>query len=182
MLSDSTPSYRRMPAKPLNLVPLHVSLLVFSAVAVFAIAAKSAGIVLNVTGSMPDMVYALGHGEKGSMVSFCTPISHPYMGHGSCPDGSMPLIKRVVGVAGDRVTVTDAGIDIHGQPVPNSKPLDLDTMGSALPHLRGSFILKQGELWVAGEHPNSFDSRYFGPIESDETGWSKVIVAKPMEY
>jgi type IV secretory pathway protease TraF len=103
-----------MPAKPLNLVPLHVSLLVLSAMAVFAIAAKSAGIVLNVTGSMPDMVYAVGHGEKGSMVSFCSPISHPSIGHGSCPDGSMPLIKRVVGVAGDRVTASDAGLKSTG--------------------------------------------------------------------
>jgi hypothetical protein len=69
----------------------------------FAIAAKSAGIVLNVTGSMPDdglQTWAMV--KEGSMASFCSPISHPSVGHGSCPDGSMPLIKRVVGVAGDR--------------------------------------------------------------------------------
>jgi type IV secretory pathway protease TraF len=77
----------------------------------------------------------------------------------------MPLIKRVVGVAGDLVTATDAGIDINWRPVPNSRPLDLDTKESALPHLRGSFRLKQGEIWAAGEHPNSFDSRYFGPVK-----------------
>jgi conjugative transfer signal peptidase TraF len=154
-----------MRAKQLNLVPLQVSLLVLSGLAVFAIAAKSAGIVLNVTSSMPAMVYRLGHGERGSMASFCSPIPHPSIGHGSCPDGSMPLIKRVVGVAGDLVTATDAGIDINGQPVPNSRPLDLDTKESALPHLRRVFILKQEEIWVAGEHPNSFDSRYFGPVK-----------------
>ena len=154
-----------MQAKHRNFFPLYATLLALSVMAIVAIVAKSSGIVLNVTDSMPDMVYAVGHGEKGSMVSFCAPISHPYMGHGSCPDGSMPLIKRVVGVAGDRVTVTDAGIDINGQPLPNSIPLDLDTRGSALPHLRGSFRLKQGEIWAAGEHPNSFDSRYFGPMK-----------------
>jgi conjugative transfer signal peptidase TraF len=154
-----------MQVKQLNLVPLQVSLLVLSGLAVFAIAAKSAGIVLNVTGSMPAMVYRLGHGERGSLVSFCSPISHPSIGRGSCPDGSMPLIKRVVGVAGDRVTASDAGIEVNGQPVPNSRPMDLYSKGSALPHLRGVFILKQGEIWVAGEHPNSFDSRYFGPVK-----------------
>jgi conjugative transfer signal peptidase TraF len=78
----------------------------------------------------------------------------------------MPLIKRVVGVAGDLVTATDAGMEINGQSVPNSRPLDLDTQGRTLPHLRGSFTLKQGEIWAAGEHPNSFDSRYFGPVKS----------------
>ena len=155
-----------MQVKQLNLVPLQLSLLALSVLSALAIAAKSAGIVLNVTGSMPAMVYRLGHGERSSMASFCSPISHPSVGHGSCPDGSMPLIKRVVGVAGDLVTATDAGIDINGQPVPNSRPLDLDTKESALPHLRGVFILKQGEIWVAGEHPNSFDSRYFGPVKN----------------
>ena len=77
----------------------------------------------------------------------------------------MPLIKRVVGVVGDLVTASDTGIKVNGQPVPNSRSLDLDTKGSALPYLRGVFILKQGEIWVAGEHPNSFDSRYFGPVK-----------------
>ncbi len=154
-----------MKAKQLNLVPLQVSLLVLSVLAVLAIAAKSVGIVLNVTGSMPAMVYRLGNGERGSMVSFCSPISHQSIGHGSCPDDSMPLIKRAVGVAGDLVTASDAGIEVNGQPVPNSRPLHLDTKGSALPHLRGSFSLRQGEIWVAGEHPNSFDSRYFGPVK-----------------
>ena len=154
-----------MKAKQLNLVPLYVTLLVLSAVATFAIVGKSFGLVLNVTDSMPEMVYKIGHGEKGSMASFCSPTSHASIGRGSCPDGSMPLIKRVVGVAGDLVTATDAGIDINGQSVSNSRPLDLDTNGSALPHFRGSFRLKQGEFWAAGEHPNSFDSRYFGPVK-----------------
>jgi conjugative transfer signal peptidase TraF len=154
-----------MQVKQLNLLPLQLSLLVLSVLAIFAIAAKSAGIVLNVTGSMPAMVYRLGHGERGSMASFCSPISHQSIARGSCPDGSMPLIKRVVGVAGDLVTASDTGIKVNGQPVPNSRPLDLNTKGSALPHLRGDFILKQGEIWVAGEHPNSFDSRYFGPVK-----------------
>jgi len=154
-----------MQAKQLNLVPLYLTLLVMSVVTTFAMVGKSFGIVLNVTDSMPAMVYKMGHGEKGSMTSFCSPISHSSIHRGSCPDGSMPLIKRVVGVAGDLVTATDAGIEINGLPVPNSRPLDLDARGSALPHLRGTFNLKQGEIWTAGEHPNSFDSRYFGPVK-----------------
>jgi conjugative transfer signal peptidase TraF len=154
-----------MQAKQLNLVPLYVMLFVLSAVATIAIIGKSFGIVLNATGSMPDTIYKLGKGEKGGLVSFCSPTSHPTIGRGSCPDGSMPLIKRVVGIAGDLVTATDHGVEINGHPVANSRPLDLDTEGRALPHLRGFFGLKQGEIWAAGEHPNSFDSRYFGPVK-----------------
>lgn len=153
-----------MQARHLNLVPLHVTLLALSGLAIFAMTAKLSDIVLNVTSSMPGTIYKLGHGEKGSLASFCSPIPHPPIGHGSCPDGSMPLIKRVVGVAGDLVTATDHGVEINGQPVPNSKPLDLDSKGQALPHVRGIVTLKEGEIWTSGEHPNSFDSRYFGPV------------------
>lgn len=154
-----------MTTRQLNFTPIYVSLLAFFVVVTFAIAAKSFNIVLNVTDSMPGIVYQLGHGGKGDIIAFCSPIPHPSIGHGPCPDGSMPLLKRVVGVAGDRVTATDTGIEINGKPVPNSRPFDRDGKGSALPHLRGFFALKRGEIWVAGEHPNSFDSRYFGPVK-----------------
>jgi len=154
-----------MQTRHLNLVPLHVTLLALSVLAIFAMTAKSSGIVFNVTGSMPGTIYTVGRGEKGSFASLCSPIPHPSIGHGSCPDGSMPLIKRVVGVAGDLVTVTNHGVEINGQPVSNSKPLDLYTKGQDLPQMRGIFVLKQGEIWTAGEHPNSFDSRYFGPVK-----------------
>ncbi len=148
-----------------NYVPLVVPALALLLLAVFAMAAKSLGIVLNVTDSMPGIVYQLGHGERGSITTFCAPIPHPSMGRGPCPDGSLPLIKRIVGVAGDVVNATDAGIEINGQPVPHSRPLDLESKGKALPHLRGIFRLQDGEIWAAGEHTNSFDSRYYGPVK-----------------
>ena len=140
-----------------------LSALALLLLAVFTVAAKSLGMVLNVTNSMPGIVYQLGHGEKGSIAAFCAPISHQSVGRGPCPDGSLPLIKRVAGVAGDLVAATDAGIEINGQPVPHSRPLDLESKEKALPHLRGVFRLQKGEIWAAGEHPNSFDSRYYGP-------------------
>ncbi len=153
-----------MTTRQLNFTPAYLSLFAFFVVVTVAIAAKAFGFVLNVTDSMPGMVYQLGHGEKGSIIAFCSPMPHPSIGRGPCPDGSMSLVKRVVGVAGDIVTATDAGIEINGQPLPNSRPIDRDSQGSALPHLRGSFVLRRGAIWVAGEHPNSFDSRYFGPV------------------
>lgn len=154
-----------MTTRQLNFTPLYLSVFAFFVVVTVAISAKAFDLVLNVTDSMPSIVYRLGQGEKGSIVTFCSPRPHPSIGRGPCPDGSMPLLKRVVGVASDCVTATDAGVDINGQPIPNSRPFDLDSKGRTLPHLRGSFTLKRGEIWVAGEHPNSFDSRYFGPVK-----------------
>lgn len=148
-----------------NRWPLMVSALALVGLAVLAMAAKSLGMVLNVTDSMPGIVYQLGHGERGSIAAFCAPIAHQSISRGPCPDGSLPLIKRVVGVAGDLVNATDAGIEINGLTVPHSRPLDLGSKGKALPHLRGVFRLQDGEIWAAGEHPNSFDSRYYGPVK-----------------
>jgi conjugative transfer signal peptidase TraF len=148
-----------------NCVPLVATMLALLLLAAVAITAKSLGFVLNVTASMPGIVYRLGNGERGSVTAFCSPIQHPSLGRGSCPDGSLPLIKRVAGVAGDVVTATDAGVEINGRLCPQSRPLDLDSQGKTLPHLRGVFVLKDDEVWVAGENENSFDSRYFGPVK-----------------
>jgi len=59
-----------MQAKQLNLVSLYLMLLAMSATAIFAIVAKSSGLVLNVTGSMPGIVYKLGRGEKEAWSAF----------------------------------------------------------------------------------------------------------------
>lgn len=147
-----------------NFTPIYVALIALAALVMLAITAKVSGLALNFTDSMPDVVYRVGHGEKGSIAVLCAPIPHASIGHGPCPDGSMPLLKRVVAVEGDEVRVTDYGVEVNGRPVPNSKPFDLASNGRALTHLRGAFYLRHGELWVAGEHPNSFDSRYFGPV------------------
>jgi len=148
-----------------NCVPLVATMLALLLLASVAMTAKSFGFVLNVTASMPGIVYRLGHGERGSVTAFCSPIPHPSLGRGPCPDGSLPLIKRVAGVTGDVVIATDAGVEINGRPLPHSRPLDLDSQGKTLPHLRGVFRIKDGEIWAAGEHENSFDSRYYGPVK-----------------
>lgn len=154
-----------MDAKKLNFTPLYLILVVMAGLLGLVVAAKSTGFVVNMTPSMPGLLYKTGGGEKGSVVSFCSPV--PRRGgalYGPCPDFTMPLLKRVVAGAGDFVEVSDAGVRINGELLANSMPLDLDSAGKNLPHLRVGFVLKPGQIWVAGEHANSFDSRYFGPI------------------
>lgn len=87
-----------MTTRQLNFTPIYVSLLAFFVVVTFAIAAKSSNIVLNVTDSMPGMVYQLGHAEKGDIIAFCSPIPRPSIARGPCPDGSMPLLKESWGL------------------------------------------------------------------------------------
>jgi conjugative transfer signal peptidase TraF len=74
------------------------------------------------------------------------------------------LMKRFLGLPGDVVSVTDAGIIIKGTLVPNTKPLHCDNIGDPLPHLRFlDYTLKENEAFFVSDHlPRSFDARYFG--------------------
>ncbi len=77
------------------------------------------------------------------------------------------LLKRLMGIAGDTVSVTDDGVVINGSLVPNTKPLDADNVGDPLPRLRFTdYRLGENEVFLASDRlPRSFDGRYFGVQE-----------------
>lgn len=78
------------------------------------------------------------------------------------PDGTW-LMKRVVGVPGDRIRVDDAGLHVNDALVASG--LDLaGTLGHPPAHWFRAEVVAAGRLYVAGLHPRSYDSRYFGPI------------------
>jgi conjugative transfer signal peptidase TraF len=66
------------------------------------------------------------------------------------------------------VTVTPTGLLVNGRPVPNSQPLAVDRQGRPLPRLAsGRYVVRPGALWVVSSYSRfSFDSRYFGPVET----------------
>lgn len=74
------------------------------------------------------------------------------------------LLKRLMAVSGDTVSITDAGVEINGTFVPNTKPLDADNVGDPLPRLRFTgYRIKENEVLLISDHlPRSFDGRYFG--------------------
>ncbi|WP_290494570.1 S26 family signal peptidase [Hyphomonas sp. UBA4494] len=76
----------------------------------------------------------------------------------------IPVIKTVWAVVGDRVCVDAGVLTVAGQP-----PLPLlgqDRSGRPLPvWTQGCTSLRLGEiLLISNETPESFDSRYFGPV------------------
>ena len=114
---------------------------------------------------------------RGERAEFCppptvTPQAFLFYMKGDCPGGGMPMFKQIVGIPGDRITVTPQGVSINGKPLPHSGQLP----GSPtypqvrLPYERGSFTLGRDQFWVygSGARPalaaQSFDSRYWGPI------------------
>ena len=89
-----------------------------------------------------------------------------YLGAGSCPDGSEPVVKVLAAVAGDRIEVTASAVLVNGVRLPHSRPLDRDRGGrELLPFAAGEHRLAPGEVWLYSPYEErSWDSRYFGPV------------------
>jgi len=130
---------------------------------------RVAGLRMNTSASLPIGLYIAS--SQGAFVELC-PYDHGlsvqrgYRHNGVCPDGAAPLLKPVVGKAGDEILLSSAGIAVNGKLLPNSAPLDHDSAGRPLTHWPfGHFTAAPGTLWVASSYnPRSYDSRYLGPI------------------
>lgn len=74
------------------------------------------------------------------------------------------MLKRLVALSGDIVSITDAGVAVNGVLLPNTRPLARDNLGDALPVVRLSdYRLSEHEALFVSDHlPRSYDARYFG--------------------
>jgi conjugative transfer signal peptidase TraF len=151
----------------LGLTPL------LGAFAVFGIA----GLRINCSASLPAGLYIAS--SEGAFVEFCpddhglssqrgyrySPLVIPWA-KGVCPDGATPLLKPVIGKAGDEIVLSPAGITVNGKLLSHTVPLAQDSAGRPLMHWPfGHYRAAPGTLWVASSYnPRSYDSRYLGPI------------------
>jgi conjugal transfer pilin signal peptidase TrbI len=104
---------------------------------------------------------------RGDLVAFrAVDIAVAVDGMTIHPDGTW-LLKRVVGAPGDRVRIDDAGLYVEGVLV--AEGLSLAAMlGRPAEHFHRDEVIEPGQLYVAGSHPQSYDSRYFGAIASHQ--------------
>ena len=96
------------------------------------------------------------------------------------------LIKRVIGVAGDTVSIFNCVVSVNGSEVDEPYLNDYDLAQSNLedrcrvPEMP-STIVEPGHLFVMGDNrPQSFDSRMFGTIEEDLVVGRAFVIIWPL--
>lgn len=112
-------------------------------------------------------VYRIEPIQRGDIVVFRYPR-----------DPSKSYIKRVIGVAGDRIRIED------GQVYVNGKPLDEDYVPSMYADDRSfpEIIVPPNAYFVLGDHRSmSNDSRDFGPVKESYIYGKAVFGYWPME-
>jgi signal peptidase I len=105
-----------------------------------------------------ELSYRFANPERGDIVVFRYPM-----------DPKQYFIKRVIGLPGETVEVTETEVKIYNDQHPNGLVLDeapyLGEEGKPSP-TRRTLTLKTGEYFVMGDNRgSSLDSRYFGAIQ-----------------
>lgn len=90
-------------------------------------------------------------------------VTRGYIAWGVTCDGAVALLKRVWAVAGDQWLVTDNGVRVNGELVPNTAPKKTDSLGRPMPIAAGGQVPDGHVLLLSEYSPRSFDGRYFGP-------------------
>ncbi len=123
--------------------------LIASVITMVGVADRFAGPMVNLTHSEPTGLYLRlpGSPEPGGMVAL------------------RPLMKHVVAIPGETVTVTAQGTYVNGRLWPHS--VVATTALGYRPFPFGVYTLQPGQYWLLGTSPDSWDSRYIGPVPID---------------
>lgn len=122
-------------------------------------------LVLNSDKCIPGSVFVVDtrqkHVNSGELVMFMSPQTD------ILPSG-INIIKLVAGVQGDRVEVGQFSVsnNSHKFPAPidsAAKALNIDTRT-----LTGTRTVEKDRLFVLGTLAGSYDSRFFGPIKTQQ--------------
>jgi type IV secretory pathway protease TraF len=121
--------------------------------------------LINASSSLPRGLYVrdfVGHASPGVIVATPQPdAARAYLGALGMP-AHVLLIKRVAARAGDRVCRDGNRVVTPDRSVVANS---VDGDGAALPQWRGCRVLEDSELFLLGDTAESFDSRYFGPVD-----------------
>lgn len=161
--SENAALLRRRPLRRFRLIVLGCVALAAIATLAVPVAAGSAGFVWNVTASAPAGLYRITRepwigGDRVAVLpgeALGADLAH----RGVLAKGKL-LIKRVAGRIGDRVCREGADISVNGELA--AKARAADSHGIPLPSWSGCVTLDDGQVFLLGDTPGSYDGRYFG--------------------
>ncbi len=145
---------------------------------VLACLSYACGARINRTNSLPKGLYwrVIKAPERGDIVAFWPDGTKPFrlarergyilpgVYNRADDNGYGLMLKQLVALTGDIVSIDDDGVIVNGHRLPNTKPLTHDNVGDPLPVVRLSdYRLAEHEALFVSDHlPRSYDARYFG--------------------
>lgn len=91
------------------------------------------------------------------------------------PDPSQDLIKRVIGLPGEEVTIQDGVVRVNGEPL-------VEPYISEPPLYAGTWLVPEGHLFVLGDNRNdSSDSHSWGMLPYENIVGKAVLIYWPFE-
>jgi signal peptidase I len=113
------------------------------------------------------LVYHFRQPARGDIIVFHSPIN-----------ADEDLVKRIVGVAGDRIAVTGGKLWVNGVAQDEPYLLEQDFSGEM-----AEIVVPDGDVFVMGDNRNnSGDSRLFGPIPTKVIIGSALVVYWPISH
>jgi signal peptidase I len=109
------------------------------------------------------LAYVMGKPQRGDIIVFHFPLD----------PASQDLIKRVIGLSGDMITVQAGVVSVNGQPLQ-------EPYIAAPPLYSGSWEVPEGELFVLGDNRNdSSDSHSWGMLPIKEVVGKAILIYWP---
>lgn len=149
-------------------VRLHVLVATVIATALLlvpAVGARTPLLVWNASPSVPIGFYVIVRSwpRPGDLVLVRLPTDVAMLAAGrTYLPRSAYLLKPVVAAAGDQVCRHSGRISVQGHFIALARWTD--PLGRSLPVWQGCHTLAAGEFFLLADDPDSFDSRYFGPL------------------
>ena len=140
----------------------------------------SMGFRINLTESIPVGLYRITGTEplKNAYVIFCPDDrqtfrlakNRGYIDHGLYCNGYGYLMKKVVAVSSDILSVTNEGVFVNQMLIPYSKPKLEDGMNRPLPQWQiMNYALQEDEIMtMTSQSEWSFDGRYYGLVHKEQ--------------
>ena len=127
-------------------------------------------LVWNASPSVPRGFYRVAPGIEATrgkiVVAWLAPTARKLAAARGYLPWTVPLIKPVAAVTGDKVCAQGNRIAINGTLAAIRR--DTDSRGRALPHWEGCVRLGRGEFFLLSAAPASFDGRYFGIVRAGQ--------------